>query len=343
MKAVVKTRRGVGNVEVRDVPEPAPGPNEVKIAVRAAAICATDIHIYNDEYVNSPPVILGHEMSGVVVEVGKRVRNFRVGNRVTSETFKYTCGLCRFCQAGRIGLCTERLSMGVHVDGAFAKYVVQREESLYHLPDNVDFPEGALCEPMATAVRAVYERARIVAGDVVVVSGPGPIGLLCVQAAKALNATVILCGVAPDGARLKLGRELGADVVIDVSRINPLGAIHELTDGLGADVVLECVGSQASLDQCIHLARKGAQLVLVGLFGHNVEVNVDQMVIKELTVLPSFTYEHQTWRRALKLLAAGTIKTKPLLSGCFPLTQWESAFEAMQTRKGHRYLLMPVD
>ena len=343
MKAVVKASRGIGNIEVRDVPEPTPGPDELKIAVRAAAICATDIHIYYDEYINCPPVILGHEMSGVVVEVGERVKNFRVGDRVTSETFKYTCGACRFCQAGLIGLCIERQSMGVHVDGAFAKYVVQREESLHRLPNNVAFLEGALCEPMATAVRAVYERATIVPADVVVVSGPGAIGLLCVQAAKALGATVILCGTADDGVRLDLGKRLGADVVVDVAQTQLLGAVHELTGGLGADVVFECAGAQASLNQCIQVARKGAQVVLVGLFGHEVKADVDQMIVKELTVLPSFTYEHRTWRRALKLLSQGTIKTEPLVSGCFPLTDWERAFEAMQSRRGHRYLLIPVD
>lgn len=343
MKAVVKTSAGIGNVEVRDVPEPTPKPDEVKVEVKAASICGTDIHIYYDEYANSPPVVLGHEMSGVVVEVGEKITRFKKGDRVTSETFKYTCGRCRFCQIGLIGLCVERISMGVHVDGAFTKYVLQREESLHKLPDNIDFTAGALCEPTAAAVRAVYERARILPGDVVMVSGPGPIGLLCVQAVKSQGAIVMLCGARDDGNRLVLGKELGADFVIDVSKADPLILLRDITDGFGADVVVECGGTKASLDQCIRAARKGAQLVQVGLFGHSVEVNMDQAVIKELTVLPSFTYRHRTWERVIKLLEEGKLKTAPLISGQFPLTEWEKAFETVKARQGHKYLLLPVD
>ena len=114
------------------------------------------------------------------------------------------------------------------------------------------------------------------------------------------------------------------------------------TERTGADVVIECAGAKASLEQCIRTARKGAQLVLAGLFGRPVEVNVDQTVIKELTVLPSFTYEHRTWQRAIKLLAAGKLQTAPLVSGSFPLTEWKKAFETVKGKQGCKYLLMPV-
>jgi L-iditol 2-dehydrogenase len=341
MKAVVKTSAGIGNVEVRDVPEPKPKPDEVKIEVKAAAICGTDIHIYYDEYKNCPPMVLGHEMAGIVVEVGNKVTMFKAGDRVTSETFKYTCGRCRFCQIGLIGLCPERLSMGVHVDGAFANYVLQREESLHRLPDNVDFDAGSLCEPMATAVRAVYERANISPGDVVIVSGPGPMGLLCLQAVKNLSATVVLCGTKGDENRLDLGKELGADYVINLET-DTLDIIRDLTNGLGADVAIECAGAKGSLEQCIMAVRKGAQVVGVGLFGHDVEINMDQAVIKELTILPSFTYRHRTWEEAIKLLGEGKLKTAPLVSGRFPLTEWERAFETVKARQGYKYLLLPV-
>lgn len=343
MKAVVKTAAGEGNVEVRDVPEPSMGkPDDIKIEVRATAICGTDIHIYHDEYVNCPPVVLGHEMSGVVVEVGKSVTRFKPGDRVTSETFKYTCGTCSACQSGLIGLCPERRSMGVHVDGAFTSYLIQREESLHHLPVSIDFEAGSMCEPTAAAVRAVYERARVLPGDVVMVSGPGPIGLLCVQAVKLHHATVVLCGTPEDAARLELGKELGADHIVDVTKADPMDIVKEMNGGLGADIVIECAGAKASLEQCIRGARKGAQLVLVGLFGRRIEVDVDQAVIKELTIMPSFTYEHKTWHRAIKLLETGRMKTAPLVSGSYPLTDWKAAFDAVQGKQGSKFLLMPV-
>ena len=342
MKALVKTAAGIGNFAVLEVPEPKPQPEQLKIAVEVGAICGTDLHIYDDEYVNSPPVILGHEMAGVVVEVGAGVSRFNVGDRVTSETFKYTCGRCRFCRDGLIGLCIHRQSMGVHVDGAFAKYVCQREESLHRLPDNIDFEAGSLCEPTAVAVRAVYERAEVAPGDVVVVSGPGPVGLLCVQAAKSLAATVVLIGTEGDENRLALGAQLGADVAV-LAQADSLDLILDMTDGLGADVAIECAGSKASLDQCITFARKAAQLVLVGLFGRQIAVDMDRAIIKELTILPSFTYRHQTWERALELLGQGKIKTAPLVSGRCPLDEWQQAFAAVRARRGIKYLMQPVD
>ena len=342
MKALVKTAAGIGNLEVLDVAEPIPKPDQLKIEVKAGAICGTDLHIHDDEYANCPPMVLGHEMSGVVVEVGDGVTRFGVGDRVTSETFKFTCGHCRFCQTGLIGLCANRESMGVHVDGAFAKYVCQREESLHKLPDNIDFEAGSMSEPTAVAVRAVYERAKVSPGDVVLVSGPGPVGLLCLQAIKSVGATVVLVGATGDENRMALGKELGADVVLNAAT-DSFVELLDMTDGLGVDIAFECGGSQASLNQCIAHARKGAQLVLVGLFGREISVNLDTAIINELTVLPSFTYRHRTWQRTMRLLGEGTIKTAPLVSGRFPLTEWEKAFETVRARRGSKYLLLPVD
>jgi L-iditol 2-dehydrogenase len=342
MKALVKTTAGIGNLEVLDLPEPIPEPDQLKVEVKVCAICGTDLHIHDDEYTNCPPMVLGHEMSGVVVEMGAEVTRFKVGDRVTSETFKHTCGECRFCQDGLIGLCIHRQSMGVHVDGAFAKYVCQREESLHRLPGNVDFEAGSMSEPTAVAVRAVYERATISPGDVVVVSGPGPVGLLCLQAAKSRGATVVLIGAGGDEHRLAVGRDLGADVVIN-GQTDSLDSILDMTDGLGADVTIECGGSKASLEQCITFARKAAQVVTVGLPGREIGVDLDQAIIKELTILPSFTYCHGTWKRALELLGEGAIRTTPLVSSRFPLTQWKAAFDTVRSRQGIKCLLLPID
>jgi len=342
MKALVKKSTGIGNVELMEVPEPIPKSKEVKIEVKAAAICGTDIHIYYDEYPNCPPVILGHEMAGIVVEIGKDVKKINVGDRVTSETFKYTCGTCYFCQKGQISLCPDRLSMGVHVDGAFTKYLIQREESIHILPDNIEFDAATLCEPLATAIHSIYERVGILPGDTVLISGPGPIGLLCLQAVKNLNARVVLCGVTKDENRLALGKELGADFILNVEK-DSLDLIKDLTVSLGVDAAIECAGVKASLDQCINLVRKGGQVVEVGLFGKNVEVNVDQTIIKELNIKPSFTYCHETWERAIKLIREEKIKTAPLVSGKFLLKDWEKAFEAVKENKGFKYLLLPID
>jgi len=343
MKALVKKSAGIGNLEILEVPEPKPSSAEVKIEVKAAAICGTDIHIYYDEYVNCPPVVLGHEMAGIVVEIGKDVKKVKVGDRVTSETFKYTCGTCYFCQIGQIAHCPKRLSMGIHVDGAFAKYVIQREESIHILPDNIDFKAGALSEPLATAVHSIYERANILPGDTVMISGPGPIGLLCLQAVKNLNATVILCGVTKDENRLAFGKKLGADYAINVEKnfSDLIDLIKDLTSGLGVDTAVECAGVKASLDQCINGVRKGGQIIGVGLFGKNIEINIDLTVIKEINIKPSFTYRHETWERSMRLLKENKIKTAPLVSGEFALKDWAEAFEAFKENRGYKYLLIP--
>lgn len=342
MKALVKTAAGVGNLEVLDLPVPDPTADQLKVEVKVAAICGTDLHIFDDEYVNCPPVVLGHEFSGVVVEAGAEVTRFKVGDRVTSETFKYTCGHCRFCRDELIGLCIHRQSMGVHVDGAFTKYVCQREEGLHRLPDSIDFESGSMSEPTAVAVRAIYERASISPGEVVLISGPGPVGLLCLQAAKSLRATVVLVGTDGDEQRLTLGRDLGADIIINTAT-DSLDAILDITQGLGADVAVECSGSRTSLEQCITWTRKAAQLVLVGLPGREIAVDLDQAIVKELTILPSFTYCHATWKRALHLLDKGTVKTAPLISKRFPLTKWKLAFDTVRSRQGIKCLLLPVD
>jgi len=168
------------------------------------------------------------------------------------------------------------------------------------------------------------------------------VGLLTVQAAKSLGATVILSGVGGDEKRLALGRDLGADAIVN-SVTDSLDVIFDHTAGLGVDVAIECAGSESSLEQCALYARKGAQIVLVGLFGRPVVVDFDATVINEQTLLPSFTYTHDTWERALALMSCGSIKTAPLISDRSPLTDWESAFDAVRHRRGNKYLLLPSD
>src|SRR5438067_1258567 len=181
MKAVMKTAPGAGNIEVRDIAEPATPPGHVKIAVKAAGICGTDLHIYYDEYRSFPPVVLGHEVCGEIAEVGSGVERVRVGDRVTSETYASTCGSCRYCREGRVNLCPERRSIGSGANGGFAKYLVVPEHNIHLLPDNVSFEEGALSEPLACVIHSVLERSQVTPGDIAVITGPGAMGLLTLQ------------------------------------------------------------------------------------------------------------------------------------------------------------------
>jgi len=191
VKAVVKTAPGVGHVEVCEIDEPSVPPGHVKIAVRAAGICGTDLHIYHDEFRSFPPVVLGHEVAGDVVEVGPGVENVRIGERVTTETYVSTCGRCHACRAGRVNLCPERRSIGSGAHGGFTSYLVVPGGNIHSLPKGTSYLAGALTEPLACVVHGALELPRVTPGDIAVVSGPGTIGLLTMQVVRAAGAPLL--------------------------------------------------------------------------------------------------------------------------------------------------------
>ena len=342
MKGVAKIARGEGNVQLIDVPEPQVKPGYVLIEVKAAGICGTDLHIYHDEFKTKPPVIMGHEVAGVVAEVGEGVRICRPGDRVTSETYYYVCGECQFCREGHANLCPHRLSIGSGVNGAFTKYVLVPQHNIHHLPDNVDDQAGALTEPLACCVHAL-ELNRVEPGDTVVISGPGTIGLLTMQVVKAAGGRVFVLGTNTDEARLEQAHRLGANQVFSVQSSDTVAAIRELTNGLGADVVCECAGAGDSAQNCLELVRREGRYLQVGLFGKAIAWDLDQVCYKELKVSGSNASVPSAWRKALALLATGQVQTKPLISDVLPITDWPRAFELFEQRRGFKLLLTPVD
>lgn len=342
MKGVAKVAPGVGHVQLIDVPEPEIRPGYVIIEVKAAGICGTDLHIYYDEFKTRPPVIMSHEVAGVVAEVGEGVTTCRPGDRVTSETYFYVCGECQFCREGHANLCPHRLSIGSGVHGAFTKYLLTPQQNIHHLPDNVDELAGALTEPLACCVHAL-ELNRVEPGDLVVVSGPGTIGLLTMQVVKAAGARVIVLGTSSDEARLEKARQLGADQVYNVETTDTQAAIRDMTGGLGVDVVFECAGAGPSARHCLELVRREGRYVQVGLFGKPITWDLDQICYKELRVSGSNASVPSAWRKALVLLASGQVQTKPLISDVLPLTEWAAAFERFEKRDGFKLLLTPVE
>ena len=339
MLALVKTARGVGNIELVEMPEPSPAPGEAKIEVKACGICGTDIHIYHDRSETRPPVIMGHEFSGVVCELGEGVEQVAVGDRVVSETTVRSCGVCRYCRMGAYDICPTRWGLGRGGNGAFARYLVMRAEMLHHLPENVDHFAGALTEPLACCVHAATEFTHIAAGDIVLITGDGAIGLLTMQVAKAAGATVVLCGH-HDG-RLALGRELGADICLNAKREDPGPLVRELSDGYGADVVIECSGSESAIDLGLDLVRRQGQYTQLGLAGGPVTVGLDQIAYKELRVAGSFNQQWTSWERALRYLREGTVQTRPLITEILPLSQWREGFDLYEHRQATKVILVP--
>ena len=211
MKALVKYAPGDGNLQIMDVPEPPCGSNQVKVEIAFCGVCGTDLHVYHDTFRNYPPVILGHEFSGTVVEIGQDVMGVSVGERVAGlGATAVTCGHCEYCRSGYFIFCTARRGMGHGVNGAFARYVVLRPDQIYRIPPDFSLEEAAMSEPFAAAVQAVTEIADVRIGQTALISGPGPMGLLCLKLLVAQGVKTIVVGAPGDDARLRAALDYGA-------------------------------------------------------------------------------------------------------------------------------------
>ena len=331
MKALVKQQPGYNQMELLEVEEPRAHKNLVKIKVHYTGVCGTDVHTYKGMYANTrTPVTLGHEFSGEVVEIGEDVKNVSVGDRVTSETTFVTCGMCRYCKSKDYNLCDKRKGIGTQQDGSFAQYVITREESVHKLPDNVSYKAAALTEPLACCTHAAMEKTTINEGDVVLIVGPGPIGLLLAQVAKAQNATVILSGITQDAPRLALGKELGVDRIVDSMTEDLSIVVAKYTDGYGADKVFDCSGSSIAVNQALPLTAKMGTFVQVGIFPNcMIELDSEAIIQREIVYVGTRSQKPSSWELALQLLSDGKINTDKMITKIYPLVDWEQAFDDM--------------
>lgn len=342
MKAVVKTGKGPGLVELKDIAEPTPKPNEVLIEIKAAGICGSDIHIYHDEHPYWPPVILGHEFSGVIKSVGEEVKGWRPGARVVAEPHTRACGVCYLCRTGNIQLCSQKRAPGWGIDGAFAKYLVMPYHLLHSIPEGVSFAEAALAEPAAIAVSAL-ERSLIQVEHFVVAFGPGPIGLLSAMVAKGAGASqVILIGRTSSAKRLQVARELNIDHVVDSNKQDILDLVGKLTHEQGADLVVDASGAQEAIAKGIEMLRRGGRFCAIGV-SRQEEIGFpwDKALFKACNLTFCFSSSYTSWDKALSMMASGKIKAKLLVGGKWPLEEWSLAFQAVERREVVKALLIP--
>jgi L-iditol 2-dehydrogenase len=320
---------------LRDVPVPAFGTDEVLVRVRACGICGSDVHGMDGSTGRRiPPLIMGHEAAGIVEETGSGVTGWKPGDRVTFDSTVY-CGACWHCRRGEINLCDNRRVLGVSCgeyrrDGAFAELVAVPARILYRLPDGLPFAEAAMVEALSIAVHAAG-RAPVRLGDTALVVGAGMIGLLAVQALKARGCGLVAAvDVAPD--RLELARSLGADKVIDTGKADAAAQIGKLTDGRGADVVVEAVGLEAAVRTAISCARKGGTVVLIGNVAPDVGLPLQAVVTREISLLGSCASRGE-YPACLELMAGGIVRVKPLLSAVAPLEEGPSWFRRLHDRE----------
>lgn len=343
MKALVKTAKGYGNMELLDIEEPTINDDQVKIRVEYSGICGSDIHSYKGEYNNlRPPLVLGHEFSGIVTEIGKNVTGIQVGDRVTSETTFEICGKCHYCKTGDYNLCSTRKGIGTQIDGSFAEYVVARKESVHVLPKNVDLLSAALTEPLACCTHPAIEKTNIEVGEYVLIFGPGPIGLLLAQVARAKGAYIILAGTAKDVERMKLGKELGIERTINIQEENIEEVIKELTNGYGVDKVFDCSGSIHAVNSGLNLLKKKGTLVQVGIFSKSVnELDQEKIIQKELIYVGSRSQKPTSWDLALYLLDTGKVNAKALVSKVYSLEDWQEAFDKVMSGEEIKVVIKP--
>jgi len=343
MKAIVKTASGPGNVTLKEMPTPRLKTGQVLIEVNTAGVCGSDLHILHDDIKLklAPPVIMGHEFSGVIEKIAPDVNGWQVGDRVVAETTFKACGRCGPCLNDSYNLCREKELLGYVHNGCFTRYVAVPANRLHKIPDSVTMEEAALMEPLACCVHAVAERSGIKSGDNVLIAGVGAIGLLSAQVAASLGARVVLCGTSSDKARFDIARKLGFRAFIDVEREAPAKVFAEWSNSEELDVFLECSGVPAAARMGIAMLRRGGNYCQIGLFGKPLEFELEQLAYKEITATGSIGSKYSSWKTALGLLMSRKVNVRPFIGKPLPLEKWETAFSNFENKVGIKVLLKP--
>jgi L-iditol 2-dehydrogenase len=327
---------------VEDYPVPLPGPGEAIIKVEACAICGTDPKILAHGWPNHPSYgtfIFGHEYAGTVVALAEGVTEFKVGDRVAVEPHK-GCGVCDNCRDGLYTTCLNYGNLakghrhyGFTANGGYAEYACNHVNTMYRVPDAMSIEQATLITTAATSLYGIRRIGGIRAGETVVVSGPGAIGLMAVVMARLLGAgTIVLAGTRPE--RLAVGRCLGADITIDVRRENVVERVRELTGGVGAAAVIECAGTARAAADAVEYARKNGRIALVGIYQEPAALNVNKVVQWNITIAGSKAEGERSLAQALALLSRQTIDLAPLITHTFPLSEIHRAFDTAEKRLG---------
>lgn len=324
-----------GDLKLRNVPSPSPAPDELLIQVAACGICGSDVHGYDGSSGRRiPPIIMGHEASGVVSACGSQVNDFAPGDRVTFDSTVY-CGHCEFCRSGAINLCNNRQVLGVSCGeyrraGAFAEFVTVPARIAYRLPDTLSFPDAAMLEAVSVALHAVAVSA-LAEGDTVLVVGAGMIGLLLLQAARAAGASQVFVSDV-DSTRLELAAELGADETFLTSGADLAQEIAAKTGGEGVHTVLEAVGRDETIAVAVDCVRKGGTVTLVGNITPQVTIPLQKVVSRQIRLQGSCASAGE-YPQAMAMIASGKIRVGPLITAVAPLEEGPSWFARLHARE----------
>ena len=343
MKAGIKVAEGPGNFEVKEMPVPSLGDGDVLVQIKATGVCGTDVLIYEWAYRGRspvrPPLVLGHEGAGVIAEVGKNVKGLEVGDRVATEAI-VGCGSCYYCRQGRFNHCPQWDHIGVTFNGTFAEYVKVPASIIHRLPENVSLEEGALIEPLSIAVNAL-DHAKVSLGDNVAILGPGTLGLLLVQAVRSSGASkIVALGLAEDQFRLEKAKELGADVTLSVNQGDPIKEVLDMTQGIGADVVIEAGGTSESFNLAVKLVRGGGQIAVLG-YGGKGEVAPITLARQEICMCGVTASIPKNYEQALRWLGSKKVTPESIISHRLSLGEAEKGIHLMRDKKASKVCLIP--
>ena len=337
--AVVNYAPEKGSVELRNIPIPVAGADDVLLEVANVGVCGSDLHQWTADHswpVNYP-VVLGHEFGGHIVEVGSNVTAWKTGDRVVSETAAVIDVNSPMSKTGMYQLDPSRKGFGYGVNGAMTRYVRVPARCLHKVPDHLSFEQACLTEPCCVAFNAVVENTHLKPGDRVVIIGPGTIGILCAAMAKLCGADVAVLGLPADETRLLIAKQYGCEIITGDAT-----AWAKQRDGLGADCIIDAAGASITLKTAMELVRPGGKITKVGWGPQPLGFSIDPIVQKNITLQGSFSHNWPIWERVIALMAGGQLDVKPIIGGVWPITEWKDAFEKMHRAEVVKSVLKPV-
>lgn len=333
------------------IPRPEVGKNpyaplEAIVKVEYCGICGTELMLYRKGFpkgvLSGEKVGLGHEFSGTVIETGLQVKDVKPGDRVVGEVTTASCGKCSFCMEGKNNFCKAAGAYMLY-QGAYSRYLPIPARNLHVLPEKISLEAGALCQPLSLAVNALKFVGKLKPLDNVVIMGPGPIGLLMVMTARTYGAGhIVVTGLKKDGRRLELARELGADVSIVADEEDVTKIVREITDGQGAEIVVEISGSADAVRSSVNLVRNCGTIVLTGAGYPPVEIDLaGEVMMRQLAVLGCRGDPTPCWVEAIRILDSGQINVEPIISHVLPLGKWEEGFNLSMSGDALKVLVKP--
>jgi 2-desacetyl-2-hydroxyethyl bacteriochlorophyllide A dehydrogenase len=343
LKAVLKSRPGVGFEYREDVEKPRIGPDQVLVNVKATGICGSDLHLYRGEAIGALPelpipFIPGHEFAGEIAEVGSNVKHFKLGDRISAELM-VGCGHCYYCNIGQKLYCTSIREIGVDMNGSYAEYVAVPEQNLHLLPEGMAWEDAALCDCLSSALHSFEKLSSEILKNVVIL-GAGPIGLCGVQIAKTIGAkTVVSVDIVP--RRLQLAKQLGADHTINAAEVDAVKEVVRLTDGTGADAVMEMAGTPATIASSVEMARKNGEIVWMGYHMEPITLRQFLVMAKAIHIHGSFDYTWLTYERAIHLITSGRVKMRPFVTHQLPLSEVSKAFDLLTKKDAIKVVMKP--